>query len=377
MNTRVFLNVLSLTALAVAVVAPGTDPARANQETAKPPAVTVAEVRLTDITPAASFTGRVQAIDTVEIRARVKGFIRRRLFQEGDSVAKADLLFQIEKDDYQARVDLVRGNIKSLEGKKKLAEVERSRRTRLLWDNAASRESLDKAIGELTQTQGDLLRERATLKRAELDLSYTDITAPIRGRIGHSAFSEGDVVGPESGALATIVQQHPIHISFPLSSRELLRFREQAAEQDIEVDDLAIKAKLASGRFYAAIGRIDAIGVAADPSTDTVMIKAEFPNEGGILVHRQLVTVVVEKTPVSKLTVPQRALQIDQAGAYVLVVDADNKVRIQRVERGLPISGQAVIESGLEPGQRVITMGVHKVHPGMVVEPSVRAEKGG
>lgn len=336
------------------------------------PTVTVVEVAQTEITPSDSFTGRVEAVDTVELRARVQGFLEKRLFEEGAGVKAGDLLFVIEKGPYQAKVGKIKGGIERLNGTLKLAEIERDRQDVLVARKAVAQVVLDEATAKLTEVKGDLTSQRAALDRAQLDLSYTDIKAPISGKIGLSRFSKGDFVGPASGALAKIVTQDPIYVTFPVSQRELLTFRKLAGEKGPGREQLAVKVRLANGELYDKVGKVNFVDVQADPGTDTITVRAEIPNPNRVLIDRQLVTAIVETDqPQTELTIPQQALQLDQAGAYVLVVDKDNKVQVRRIETGRSLTGLLVVQKGLEQAEKVIIDGIQKVRPGIVVDPTV------
>jgi membrane fusion protein (multidrug efflux system) len=204
------------------------------------------------------------------------------------------------------------------------------------------------------------------LEKAELQLSYTEIRAPLAGRIGRATVSVGNFVGPSSGPLATIVRQDPIYVSFPVTQREMLGLRKERHAGDPEP---TIYVRLADGSRYAQAGKVDFVDVTVNQGTDTVQVRAVFANPDRILVDGQLVTVVAEvgKAGSSRL-IPQQAIQIDQAGPFVLVVDKANKVEVRRIEVG-PVQGARVaVTKGLGSGEKVITEGIQKVRPGQVVE---------
>jgi membrane fusion protein (multidrug efflux system) len=205
------------------------------------------------------------------------------------------------------------------------------------------------------------------LDKAKLQLGYTDITAPLAGRISRAAVSVGNYVGPSTGVLATIVRQDPIYVTFPVTQREVLEFRKtntSAAEQEIFL-------RLADGSRYPIPGKIDFLGVTVNPGTDTVQVRAVFANPDRILVDGQLVAVVAEASKgETALLVPTQALQLDQSGTFVLVVGKDNKVEVRRIELGESKGTRIVVTKGLAAGELVITEGIQKVRPGQVVQPS-------
>jgi membrane fusion protein (multidrug efflux system) len=333
------------------------------------PAVTVVTVEQRDITPATSFTGRIEAKDKVELRARVEGFLEQQLFTEGDEVKAGDLLFVIEKAPYQAEIENVNAAIARAQATWDLAEIERRRQSELVKKQATAQARLDEATGRSGEARADLQRQQANLTTAELNLGYTDIKAPITGRIGRSTFSVGNFVGPQSGTLATIVSQDPMYVTFPVTQRQLLAVRKASEAGGRDPKDMAVKVKLADGSLYGEVGRLNFVDVQVNQGTDTVQVRATVPNPEGLLVDGQLVTVVVETAkPQAALVIPQQAVQIDQAGRYVLKVDVENKVQVQRVTVGGEDQGYYVVTNGLTQGERVITEGLQKVRPGMVVD---------
>jgi membrane fusion protein, multidrug efflux system len=332
---------------------------------APPPAVTVVAVIKQDIKPTATFTGRVQARDKVELRARVEGFLQKRLFTEGQDVKEGELLFVIEQEPYKATISEIKANIEKAQAQLSLANVEFERASQLVARQTGTQQRLDEATAKQADARGELARLKASLEKAELQLSYTEIIAPLAGRIGRATVSVGNFVGPQSGPLATIVRQDPIYVSFPVTQREMLEVRkdEKAGENP------TIYLKLADGTRYDQPGKVNFVDVTVNPGTDTVQVRAQFPNPDRLLVDGQLVSVVVEEgTARTALLIPQRAIQIDQAGAFVLVVDSANKVEVRRVEVDQGPGSQLIVLKGLTAGEKVITEGVQKVRPGQVVE---------
>lgn len=340
---------------------------------AGPPVVGVAVVALEEVTPALTFNGRIEAVDTVELRARVEGFVEQRLFEEGADVEVGDLLIVLEQDGYRARVEEVRGQLTAAEGTMGLARLERDRLVKLVERNVAAQAQLDRVRAEYQQALGELQRLRAALARAELDLGYTEIRAPIEGRIGRFSFSVGDFVGPASGALAVIVSQDPMYVTFPVTLREVREVRREAAARGRDPRAVEVKLRLPDGSIYEHTGAIDFLDVQADPTTDTVTVRARIPNAsaelpGRPLFHGQLVGVIVEQAePIRALVVPQAAIAFDQGGAYVLVVDAEDVVRQRPIRPGDPRGGELVVLEGLEAGERVVVDGIQKVQPGDAV----------
>lgn len=329
-----------------------------------PPAVTVVQAVAEDIRPQFRFTGRIEAVYKVDLRARVDGFLEKRLFTEGADVKEGDLLFTIEKGLYQAAVDEAQAAIVTAEASLKLADVEFARQSDLVQKNVGAQARLDEATAKQGEARGTLMQAKAALERAQLNLSYTDIRAPIAGRIGRANVSVGNFVGPQSGALATIVSQDPIYVGFPVTQREILTYRKEKNNPA----EVVVFLQLADGSRYAHSGRLNFLDVTVSQGTDTVLVRASFPNPDRLLVDGQLVSVVLEGGSVEHaIVVPGQALQLDQSGAFVLVVDKENKVQIRRVEIGQPRGTNMILRKGLEAGERVITEGIQRVRPGQVV----------
>jgi membrane fusion protein, multidrug efflux system len=336
-----------------------------------PPAVTVVKVARMEITPTSSFTGRIEAVDKVDLRARVEGFIEKRLFEEGADVKVGDLLFTLDKAPYQAEIDQINANISGAQASLNVASISVQRQATLVKKEVAAVAVLDQVTAKQLEAKAQLQSQQAALEKAQLDLGYTDIRAPIAGRIGRSTYTIGDLVGPSSGTLATIVSQDPIFVTFPVSQRELLDVRRQAEASGTDARSVRVKVQLADGSVYDQVGAIDFVDVQVSATTDTVAIRAQLPNPKRLLIDGQLVTALVEAAkPESALVIPTSALQIDQTGRFALAVDDENKVQIRRIEIDRGYGGNIVVTKGLKEGERVITIGAQKVRPQQVVEPA-------
>ena len=297
---------------------------------APPPAVTVITTQLADITPTLGFNGRVVAEDKVDLRARVTGFLEKREFKEGADVKVGELLFVIEKDHFQAVVDQRRAELASAEANRANTEVALRRGEQLVKNKNIPQAEVDQRRAADQMAAASILEAQAALRQAEINLGYTDITAPIAGRIGRASVSVGNLVGPDSGVLATIVSQDPIYVTFPVSQRELLEYRR---EQSGSGHPPVVRVGLPNDTLYPHPGSLNFLDVQVDQGTDTVTVRATLPNPDRVLVDGEFVSVRVEAgTPERQITVPQSALQVDQAGPYVLVVDGDDKVAARRVK---------------------------------------------
>jgi membrane fusion protein, multidrug efflux system len=332
---------------------------------APPPSVAVITTQLVDVTPTFGFNGRVVAEDKVELRARVAGFLQKRAFKEGADVRAGELLFVIEKDQYQAVVEQRQAELASAEANRVNTQVALRRGEELVKNKNIPQAEVDERRANDQMAAAKILEAQAALKQAEINLGYTDIYAPIDGRIGRASVSVGNLVGPDSGVLATIVSQNPIYVTFPVSQRQLLDYRR---EQSGSGHPPVVRVGLPDGTLYPEPGSLNFLDVQVDRGTDTVTVRAALPNPDRVLVDGQFVSVQVEAgKPERRIAIPQAALQVDQAGPYVLVVDGDDKVESRRVKLGATEGTQAVIQDGLKEGERVIVEGIQKVRPGMVV----------
>jgi len=346
------------------------EPARAQQKAETPtPAVSVVAAVRKDITPSSTFTGRIEAIDRVDLRARVEGYLEKREFTEGGEVKEGQLLFVIEKDTYAAAVAQAKATVGRAEASAKLAKIEVERQSELLRRQVASQQKVDEAQAKFGETQADVQRQKATLDQAEINLKYTEIYAPLAGQISRSKYSIGNYLTPESGTLATIVSRDPMYVTFPVTQRELLALRQRAGEAGADAHAVKVRLQLADGSTYEQTGTVNFIDIQVSAETDTVTVRAQVANPKRVLIDGQLITAVAEAAaPRSALVVPQQALQFDQTGYFVLVVDNENKVKVKPVGIGPAPEGQVEITAGLQEGERVIIEGIQKVRPEQVVQ---------
>ena len=333
-----------------------------------PPVVTVAAVTSRDVTPSFEQIGRVEAVNTVELRARVEGYLEQRAFQEGADVKKGELLFQIERAPYEAVVDQRKADLARAKSVLSNAQTTLKRNQDLRKKGTVSQAALDDAGAAAAEAKASVLQAEAALRSAQLNLDYTKISSPIDGRIGRAALSVGNLVDPNSGALATVVSLDPIYVIIAVSDKDLLEARKRGI--DLENPRVEPILRLADGTNYDPLGRFDFLDNQVNQGTDTVNARAVFPNPDEVLLPGQFVTVVVkQKEAVSALVVPQAAIQEDQSGRFVLVVTQENKVEARPVSTGQQVDSAWVIEEGLTAGERVIVQGLQKVRPGLTVKP--------
>lgn len=347
----------------------GEEGAQQTKSAAPPPAVIVSSATTKEVTSTNEFVGRSVANNRVELRARVTGFIESRPFQEGARVAKGDLLYLIEQDEYRAALDAAQAQVDRAQ-----AEVidagKNLERSRVLADRqTVSQATLDEAIARDAQAGADLNAAKAALAQAQLNLDYTQIEAPLGGRISTSALDEGNLVGPESGVLASIVATDPIEVRIAVTEREILAYRRDQANNAAAT--FTPRLKLVDGSYLEGEGTLSYLENEVDPTTGTASLYILFPNPQELVLPGQFVTVALE-TSVSeeKVVVPQSAVQSNQAGPFVLVVGADDKVEARPVGLGERQGAEVVIESGLEPGETIVVEGMQKVRPGAAVTPT-------
>lgn len=318
------------------------------------------------VTKSLDFVGRVEAIDRVEIRARVTGYLEAVEFKEGDLVQAGASLYKIEKGLFQAAVGEAEGALARSKAAKVLSEVQLQRAEELYERNVGSAVARDQARAADEQAKGTILIDQANLDTAKINLGYTDIVAPVTGKIGRTNVTKGNVVSPESGPLTVIVSQDPMYVTFPVSQREFLRL--QQAGQQLDVTQLKAGLQFADLSKYDQDGTVNFVDVTVNRTTDTVLVRAAFPNPKGVLVDGQLVHVSIEAgKPIEKVVIPQSALIADQQGTYVFVVDA-GKAAVRRVKTGGESGGtDIVVEEGLSGGEQVIVDGLQSVRPGTAV----------
>ncbi len=341
-----------------------------SQQGAPPPAVLVTPAELKPLAEQAEFIGRAAAVDKVELRARVKGFLGPRQFNDGDIVKEGQVVFLIEPETYQATVDQKVAQRDAAKAGLANADNQLKRAAELLRTNTGTAVTYDQRLSEQLQAKAQLEDSEAQLRDAQLQLSYTQIKSPIAGRIGRAAFSPGNLVSPDSGVLATVVSEHPIRVLFPVTQRELLDAKRGAGPGGGE--NIVARLRLADGSVYKEQGKVDFLDVTVDPRTDTQIVRATFPNKDGILTDGQTVRVILEGDKVPEVVaVPQAAIAQDQTGAYVFIVNDKNVAEQRRVKTGVSREGMTGITEGLKAGDRVIIQGQQRVRPGMTVNPTV------
>lgn len=341
------------------------------------PAVGVHVVGERGVSRSFEFVGRVKAQYQVDVRARIEGFLDKVLFREGQDVKAGELLYQIEKVQYQAALDQAKGSLLVAEATETNAKIEYDRQFGLVQRQYTPQSVLDKLKADLDSAKGRVLQAKAAVIQAQTNLDYTDIRAPIAGRIGRTTYTEGNLVNPASGILATIVSQDPIYVLFPVSVKDLETIREARRKEGGGLAKIDIRLRLANGQDYPLSGTWNLTDPQVDRTTDSLIMRATIANPDRLLIDGQFVTAVIrERAEQPRLVIPQAALQVDQAGYYALVVDVQHRVERRTLQAGSNIGTDIVVTSGLSAGDKVIVDGVQKVRPGIVVQEAVLPASG-
>ncbi|MEO1596560.1 MAG: efflux RND transporter periplasmic adaptor subunit [Pseudomonadota bacterium] len=331
-----------------------------------PPAnVSVSEVVVRNITEWDEFTGRIAAVDDVEIRPRVQGYLREVHFEDGQIVEAGDTLFTIDQREYRAAVALARADLDQAEARYALAESELARGEALREARALSTEELARREGEHRQARAALGSARAALERAELDLEFTVLKAPMRGRIGEALVDVGNLISPGTTLLATLVAIDPVHVIFEGDERIYLKYQAQAQTGDRPSSREApnpVQVGLADDTGFPFRGTMDFVDNRINPETGTIQGRALLDNADGYLIPGLFARVrLLGRSDFEALLIHDVAVLTDQDRKYVYVLGEDNTVLRRDVTLGREVEGLRVVDAGLEPGDKVVVNGVRKI----------------
>lgn len=342
-----------------------------------PPAVGVVAATRQPIIRSSEYIGRVQATNRVNLVARVAAFLDQCLFTEGTEVKKGELLYRLEQAPFLADVQAREAAVAQFKAQLENAQLTLGRAESLLHTSAGQQSAVDTALAARRAFEAQVRGAEAQLQQARINLDYTEIRAPIDGKIGRTAVTSGNYVGPGTGVLVSIVSQDPMYVLFPISTRNVIDLRRRSAETS---GAIVIKLRLPDGQLYGHVGKLDFVDNTVSGSTDTMTLRGVVPNPplpnatGTLgtreLVDGELVTVILEDAqPTEALTVPRAAVLTDQSGDYVYVVGADNKAQQRRVQLGQSTPEAAAVTSGLNEGESVVVEGIQRVRPGQSVSP--------
>ena len=336
-----------------------------------PPGVLVAKVAMRQMSETIDYIGQTVAVNDVSLRTQVEGYLLERTFVEGQDVEEGAELFLIDPVLYQAGVSVAEGSVAQMRAAVTRAAQDVKRYRELIKKQSVSQQKLDEAQSESLQASANLKSAEAQLQKAQIDLSHTIIKAPFSGRIGRAYASVGDLVNPQSGELARLVELDPIYANFSVSEGDVIAAKRsgQLSGAESELDNIEVRLRLPDGSTYEHVGRVDFIDNVVDRKTGTIVMRARFDNPEKLLVPGLYVsTSLGREETTDKLVIPQAAVQEDQAGAFVMVVAPDNRVELRRITPGQAYAGELVIAAGLEPDEQVIVEGIQKVRPGVLVD---------
>lgn len=367
---------LFLLPFALAAIVAGCAQTAAQSSAPPPPQVTVAEVLDREVTEWDEFTGRLEAVDSVEVRPRVSGYVAGVRFHEGAIVRRGDLLFQIDPRPFQAEADRLRAELLRAQATVRRADSELRRAERLRTENAISGEEHDRRAAFAQETAAQVAAVEAALRAAELNLEFTRVASPIDGRVGRAIVTEGNLVssGPgEATLLTTVVSLDPVYAHFDVDEQIFLKYTATAAHgapAAARPTELPIRMALASDRGFPREGRMDFLDNQLDAETGTIRIRAVFRNTDRTLTPGLFVRLRLAGTGSYRgLLIQDRAVGTDLGKKFVFVVGPDRGIEYREVTLGPLVDGLRVVRSGLAAGDQVVVNGLQRVRPGVHVEP--------
>jgi len=339
-----------------------------------PPQVTVAQPVKQVVPDEAEFVGRFVAVDAVEIRARVSGYLEAIHFKDGQLVKKGDLLFTIDRRPFQTALDEARASLDQSRANLEFADRDLARGQSLRLDTTISQQSLDQRVQAKRVAEATMKAQEAAVAQAELDLQFTELRAPVSGRIGDRRISVGNLVtggtGGNTTLLAVIRSIDPIRFEFTMDETSYLRFTRIHGHKSGAIEHVPVKLKLIDEDTFGHEGHMDFIDNAIDTSSGSIRLRAEIPNKDGTFTPGMFARIRIPMAPPAEaLLVPDSAIGTEQVRKFVLTVDDKNIAQPKYVKLGSVVKGLRVISSGLEPSDRVIINGLLRARPGTPVTP--------
>ncbi len=367
-------SIITLSAgMVIAYQSPSADAATEAAAAPPPPPATVAVMEEQNIQIWKDFTGRLQAVDYVEIRPQVSGKLQEIRFKDGQTVTKDDILFVIDPAPYQASVERAKADLQAAKNQHDLAQKDLARAAGLVKSEAISKKIFDERQNNAYVTRSQVEAAQAQLKQAQIDLDYAYVKAPISGRISRAEITAGNLIQASSApVMTTIVSDKGIYADFDVDEQTYLQNIYPVARDTEAQTKIPVEMVLKSSTDKTYKGVIQSFDNKIDPKTGTIRVRAYFDNEDQSLLPGMFVNVRLGSSAnQSSLLVSERAIGTDQDRKFVYVVGDDNKVAYREITPGTSINGQRVILSGLKPGEKVITEGIMKVRPDMVVTPQL------
>ena len=350
------------------------------QAPAGPPVIGYVIAEKKPVTQVEQFIGRIEAVDRVNIVARVTAQLEEATFVEGAEVKKGDVLFLLERPPYEAQVQSAQASVKQYKALLRNAELTTARAQQLLKGPAGQQSSVDTALAQQQSYEAQILGAEAQLRTAEINLGYTKITAPISGKIGRTAVSPGNIVGPNSGTLTTIVSQDPMYVVFPVPAPTFIELRKLYVPKG-GFKAVVLRIRLPDGSLYPEKGKLDYVDPTVSTNTDTVLVRGDIANPLAKvakpreittrpLIDGEFITALIEGVePVIALAIPRAAVLSDQQGEYVYVVGPDDVVEQRRIQLGQSTPALAMVTAGLSAGEKVVSEGIQRVRPNIKVLP--------
>jgi RND family efflux transporter MFP subunit len=353
------------------------------QSAAPPPEVSVAQVLQKRVKDWDEFTGRLQAVETVEIRPRVSGYIDQVAFTEGKVVKRGDLLFVIDPRPYKADYDRAAADVKRYKTSLELAQIEQKRVQRLKESGAVSQEEVDERISTTSQVEANVAGAEAALESAALNMSFTRVTSPIDGRVSRAEVTRGNLVtgGTNGGTfLTSVVSIDPIYLYFEGDEATYLRYIQmaRAGERPSSRDaPNPVRVGLANEEGFPHAGTMDFVDNQVNAQTGTIRARAVLQNKDGLYIPGLFARVqLLGSSEYTAILIDDRAVNTDQSQKYVLLLASGNKIEYRRIKLGRVIDGLRIVREGLHPGDVIVVNGAQRVHPGIVVAPQTVAMRG-
>ncbi len=357
----------------ISVCLAGCNQPSAEQTAPPPPPVTVAKPITKEIVEWDEYTGRTDAVQSVNITARVSGYLYNITFKAGEVVSQNDLLFVIDPRPYQAAYDQANGQLRQAEAQQKLNNLNLARADELRAKNVIAKQDYDNAVSQKNVSDAQVIAAQAAVESAQLNLDFTEIKAPVTGRIGREQVTVGNLVQADSTLLTTLVSVNPIYAYFNVDERSVLKYQQLVREGKLPDPTSAavpVYLQLENEKDFPHQGTIDFINNQFDPSTGTLQVRGIFPNANGFLVPGSFVRVRVAATPrYQGILVTDRAIGSDQGQKFALIVGQNNVVELRPLELGPVVDGLRVIRKGLTGDESVIINGLVNARPGSKVNP--------